>query len=124
MWRYVTKKSSEKEMEEEKAFACAGEKVTRSSREKKQYSEGLRAEIAKYAALNGNGRAVKKYASQLGFAVPESTVRNVKRQYLKELKHGNQSPSNVTTLRKCKTGRPPILGSSLDSTVQKYLTML
>ena len=43
------------------------------------YTEELKTRIARYAAENGNARAVKRFSTQLGFSLLESTVRNFKK---------------------------------------------
>ena len=46
------------------------------------YANELKTRIARYAAENGNARTVKRFSTQLGFTLLESTVRNFKKEYL------------------------------------------
>lgn len=50
------------------------------------YEDELKTKIGRYAAENGNSRALTKFSRELGWAVPKSTIRSFKRAYLKELK--------------------------------------
>ena len=56
------------------------------------YDDQLRAKIGRYAAENGNKATVEKFSAELAHAIPESTVRNMKKSYLKE-----RSIANYTT---------------------------
>jgi hypothetical protein len=80
-----------------------------------------RAKIAKYACEHGNASAVRHFAKILGKPINESTVRSMKKQYLRELDH---SPDTILTeLPKCKTGCPLLLGK-YDEEVLNYVRKL
>lgn len=49
------------------------------------YVDEQRAAMGKHAAENGNVWAVRKYSKDLGFSVPESTIRSAKKKYLAQL---------------------------------------
>ena len=70
------------------------------------------------AAENGNAGAVKKFTKELGW---ESTVRNFKKAYLKELQV-RKDPDEVH-LKEKECGHPLLLGE-LDCKVQKYVQQL
>ena len=120
MWRFLTSNSTqstskdEKKSEEEvQVFIDQEIRARQRTGPNRQYSDELRAKIAKYAAENGNCRAVAKYN------VPESTVRNFKKEYLCKLKE----MKSVTSLPVKKTGRPLKLGA-LDSVVQRLVKFM
>jgi hypothetical protein len=82
----------------------------------------IRGEIGKYAAVYGNIWAVRKYSKDLGFTVPESTVRVFKKQYKLELKKRRSEESDPElpiVLPKKPRGQMPRLGYTLDKVVQE-----
>ncbi len=81
-----------------------------------------RAVIGKYASLNGNAAAVKKFKAT--HEIGESTVRLFKKRYLEEVKKRENPEDEVTTLQKLKRGRKMILGEQLDSKVKNYIMAL
>ena len=88
------------------------------------YEDEIKTKIGRYAAENGpygNSKAVAKFSEVLGWKVPESTVRNFKKAYLKEIQAG-KDPEEVQLKAKSR-GRPLLLGE-LDNIVQKYIKEL
>ena len=88
----------------------------RKHQENYKYSQEERFKIAKYAAENGNSAAIRAFSPKLGFDIPESTVRSMKKVYLEQLKD-KKGVVNALPLR--KMGRPLKLGATLDKTVQR-----
>ena len=60
----------------------------RKSHERHHFDEATKAEIGKFAAILGNKRAVDTFSKRLKFALSEATLRNFKREVLKQLKDG------------------------------------
>ena len=85
------------------------------------YNDETKTKIARYAAENGNASAVRKFSEDLGWPVPESTVRNFKEAYLTEIRKGTPVSSIVITSK--SRGRPLLLGE-LDAKVQDYIRKL
>lgn len=99
-----------------------------------QYTPKQRFEIGKYAAENGNARAVAKFSPQFSKKLNESTVRGFKQQYVKEVKsaakrkliesESDSSEMELTELNPKKRGRKVLLGDELDIKVQKLITSI
>ncbi len=83
------------------------------------YSDEIRARIGRYAAENGNKKAVTKFSGELGSAIPESSVRNMKNAYLKQLDKV-KSPEQIKKLPHSSRGRPLKLGE-YDDIVKEYV---
>ena len=83
-----------------------------------------RAAIGRYAAENGNAKAVKKFKAT--HDIGESTVRLLKKKYLEELrKHVPCTEfEEVKSLPGHKRGRKVMLGEELDGKVQSYVKAL
>ena len=96
-------------------------KRKRSGEGNRVYTDEIKTKIARYAAENGNTRAIRKFSEELGWMIPESTVRNFKRSYLAKV-CGGVEPSVVTISSKAR-GRPLLLGE-LDGKVQEYVRHL
>nr|XP_045597315.1 uncharacterized protein LOC123757584 isoform X1 [Procambarus clarkii] len=84
------------------------------------YSPELRAEIGKYAAEHGNLAAVQHFKEQLGFEIPESTVRGLKDKYLIKRVRGKKE---VVSIGFAQRGRPMRLGK-YDEIVQDCIREL
>lgn len=125
MWRFLESSrgsDQSRPSSSNDALNISVEKELASLKQKRSYehySPEDRAKIGRFAAENGNSRAVKKFGFKMGRPVPESTVRSFKKQYLAELKAGgpNKDPSAITALEKKRVGRPLKLGG-LDEAVQ------
>lgn len=76
-----------------------------------------RAKIAKWACEYGYTSAAKRFSKELMRDVNESTVRLIKKQYLRELQ--NSEDGNCTSLHEASRGRPP----SWDNTTLISLTL-
>ena len=79
------------------------------------HNNEMKTKIARYAAENGNTSAVRKFLEDLGWLVPESTVRNFKKAYLTKIREGI-SVSSIVIMSKSR-GRPLLLGE-LDAIFQ------
>ena len=83
-----------------------------------------RAAIGRYAAENGNAKAVKKFKAM--HHVGESTVRLFKKKYLEEVQ--KRTPGTelevVKRIPKHNCGRKVMLGKELDSKIQSYVKAL
>ena len=83
-----------------------------------------KAKIAKFASINGNCVAARKYTKLLGKNLNESTVRSWVKNYKSELerkrKAGEPDP-DVQVLPVAKRGRPFLLGEKLDALTQAYI---
>uniref|UniRef100_A0A1X7ULT7 Uncharacterized protein n=1 Tax=Amphimedon queenslandica TaxID=400682 RepID=A0A1X7ULT7_AMPQE len=86
------------------------------------YTAKQRAEIGKYASLNGTQAAKIKYSRELQITI-ESTVRKFKKLYKVELAKSriNINSLPVTELSLKKRGRPLLLGDRLDEMVKRYI---
>lgn len=84
------------------------------------YSPELRAEIGKYATKHGNLAAVQHFKEQLGFEIPESTVRGLKDKYL--IKQA-RNKKEVVSIGFAQRGRPMRLGK-YDEIVQDCIRQL
>lgn len=85
------------------------------------YTPESRAKIAKWACDHGNTSAAKRFSKEQGRNINESTVRSIKKQYLKEIKECENG--SFTSLPENSRGRPPILGK-YDSEVIDYVRKL
>lgn len=86
------------------------------------YSDQLRAKIAKYACENGNTAAAARFSLELGSKVSESSVRNMKKEYLQKLQE-EPDPDNIVSLPRGSRGRPLMLGR-YDCEVADYIRSL
>ena len=91
-----------------------------------KFSEKEKAVIAKYASEHGVAKAVCHFQ---GKNVKESSVRDWKRIYEKELKykHKNATPGitiKIASLPSKKQGRPPLLGYKLDQLLQEQIVSM
>ena len=114
MWRFIkgVKRPEEgSELTEEEVVRNEVVRLRKREKSNAKYDAETRAKVAKYAIMNGNAKAVKK------FNVPESTVRNFKKKYneLTNASEGYQPPTEIANKYK---GRPLKLGT-LDSIVQR-----
>ena len=80
------------------------------------YSAETRANIAKSAINIGNSQAAQKWSKSLGRKINESTVRSIKRQYLKHktLHRNDELPHKPR-------GPPLVLGEKMDRMVQSWV---
>ena len=89
------------------------------------YSPEIRAKIATYAVENGIANAARKFTKELDSPVNQSTVRSIKKAYLKTSKRRrldfDQEP--ICELPKETRGRPVLLGK-YDEILQDYLKTL
>lgn len=69
------------------------------------YTPEQKAMIGRYAAENGNSKAVQKYTTELGVSVKESTVRQFKKAYYLQLNEG-KDPDDIKAIPNKKRGRP------------------
>lgn len=69
------------------------------------YTPEQKAMIGRYAAENGNAKAVQKYTVELGVSVKESTVRQFKKAYYLQLNEG-KDPDDIKAIPNKKRGRP------------------
>jgi len=83
-----------------------------------------KAKVAKFASINGNSVAARKYTKLLGKNLNESTVRlwvkNYKLELERKRKAGDPDP-DVQVLPTAKRGRPFLLGEKLDGQTQAYI---
>lgn len=79
----------------------------------------MRADIGRYASVNGAAAASAVFSRKLGVKVSKSTVNVMKKAYLE--KKRQSSSGTVTTLSPKKRGRPILLGEHVDKQVQLYL---
>ena len=91
-----------------------------------KFSEKEKAVIAKYASGHGVAKAVRHFQ---GKNIKESSVRDWKRIYEKELKdkHKNATPGKTietVSLPSKKQGRPPLLGYKLDQLLQEQIVSM
>lgn len=85
------------------------------------YSPEIRAKIGKYAVENGVMNASRHFTSELGSPVRESTIRNLKKAYMKSR---DKTPCRrVLELPKGDRGRPLMLGK-YDELVQNHIRKL
>lgn len=76
------------------------------------YTPEQKALIGRYAAENGNAKAVQKYTAELGVSVKESTVRQFKKAYYLQLNEG-KDPDDIKMIPNKKRGRPSKSGFQL-----------
>lgn len=74
------------------------------------YTPEQKAMIGRYAAEQGNSKAVQKFTSELGVSVKESTVRQFKKAYYLQLNEG-KDPDEIKSIPNKKRGRPSKSGS-------------
>ena len=86
------------------------------------YDPTMRAKIGRFAAENGNKRAVEKFSCELKRPLSESTVRGFKKAYYSELKKV-KDPDMISELTHGARGRPVKLGD-LDQKLQAYISKL
>ena len=90
-----------------------------------RWSDNDRYEIGKYAADNGNIKAVRNFEKKFP-TLSESTVRSFKKRYYEQLTQKSKEEAEKERIIKKytkKTGRPYLLGE-LDEMVRKYLVSL
>jgi len=84
-----------------------------------------KAKVAKFALINGNSVAARKYTKLLGKKLNKSTVRLWVKNYNLELEckreAGDIIESDVQVLPTAKGGRPFLLGKKLDRQTQAYM---
>uniref|UniRef100_A0A1X7UU83 Uncharacterized protein n=1 Tax=Amphimedon queenslandica TaxID=400682 RepID=A0A1X7UU83_AMPQE len=78
--------------------------------------------IAKYASVNGNKAAVRKFFTHFGYEISEATVRNFKSKYLSHLR--TTYTDAITSLPHGSSGRPLLIGKDLDDQVAVYIRKL
>ena len=93
------------------------------------YTATERAKIGKYAAENGNTKACGYFFKAWKREIPESTVRRLKNEYLKELNEKrmagyDEKECTVTCLPTQSRGRPLLVGVELDVAIQDYIRTL
>ena len=72
------------------------------------YDDDMRAKIAKYSIDNGVAKASRKFSSDLGRKVSETTVRSMRDSLIKLKKTNIDMNSDPTSLPKSPTGKPPV----------------
>ncbi|XP_071943475.1 uncharacterized protein [Antedon mediterranea] len=120
--------SEERAAEMRAANAAVNKIIHRSKGKKKRgpyviYNPEIRARIGQHATDHGITSACRKFSSELGKKMNESTVRAFKEAYQKQLavcKDGD----TITNLPIGNRGRPPLLGSELDQRIQDYIRRL
>ena len=83
-----------------------------------RYTPEMRADIGRYASLNGVSAASAVFSRKLGMKVRKSTVDVMKKAYLEKKRRAD---SEVSTLSPKKRGRPILLGQHVDKQVQLYV---
>ena len=81
-----------------------------------KYTPEVKLEVAKDAVRIGNTAAAKKWSTELGHRISESTVRNWKRSYLDQLDDGP-----VEGIIEKKKGRPTKLPDDCDKVVRRNM---
>ena len=77
--------------------------------------------MGKYASETGTSAAVRKFQPDFP-KIKESTIREFKKKYEEELKLAKQQNREVRTeLSTEKQGRPLLLGTKIDTLVQRYI---
>ena len=88
-------------------------------------SSEQQAKIARYASMQGNVSAARRFSKELGIVVKESSVRVWKGKYLAEIARKQETDEtgdiSVTKLPSKKRGRPLLLGEKLDTEVKCYI---
>ena len=132
--------SNERDEEEEIisiSLEAANPNKKRKRTENHHYTEYQRDEMGRYALENSNKSCQEKFSVKYGHRIPESTVRNFKRQYQATLKSEvllssseSESPSYSKVrsvdkvLSKKKRGRKSLLGERLDAMIHSYVHKL
>ena len=128
MWRFLKKdekkagcSSSKEDPELEESINREIEKIRlrrpRLGNKNIHYTPEIRYKIGKYAAEYGNVFAIRKFSKEMAKEIPESSVRNMKKEYLKSLKDNPEQKTNILPLK--KKGRTLKLGHTLDNMVKK-----
>ena len=90
-----------------------------------KFSDNKKALIGKYASQHGVSRVVKHFTDMM---LKESTVRDWRNLYLKQLKAeivlAKSGEVEVKSLKMKKCGRPPLLGKNMDNHLQKIITAM
>ena len=83
----------------------------------------MRARIGQYASKNRIAVVARRFLCELEKPVDESTVREIKRDYLAQvkLKRRAEESMDIWHLPNRKNGRPLLLGNDIDDEVHKYL---
>lgn len=120
--------SAEKREETAAANKTVAEAVAReaNSRKRKPYhhnDDELKAKKGRYAAENGNKRAVEKFSKELEHNISDSTVRQFKKAYCGRLKELGD-PSKVTSLPRLPSGRPTLLKPAHEDALRQYILKL
>ena len=110
------------------AIVSANKEVSKELESKKRgkynkYTPSQRFEIGNYSSQNGAAAAARYLSRKYKCTVSESTVKSIKKDYMKELrKRPRRNNGEVTaSLPTKKRGRKLLLGEDLDSKVQLYL---
>ena len=81
-----------------------------------------RAEIGRYACQHGIAAAARRYSREFQHSVNESTVRYMKKAYLKVRREKRTAEDDdLRMLPPKKRGRPVLLGEHIERKVQLYL---
>jgi len=88
------------------------------------YDDKLRAQIGKATCDFGPTEAARKFSEKLGVKINESTMREIKNNYVdkrnRKQKRGD-TDLTITSSNVKKKGRPLLLGKILDVAVQDYI---
>ena len=87
------------------------------------YDAEVRAKIAKHACQHGNKSAALRFTQELSHCVSESSMRNMKKAYLRVLK-SIPDPDKVVSLPHASLGRPLLLREELDAKIAEYIHAL
>lgn len=87
------------------------------------YTPEVRCKIAKYAIENGNKSAVRKFSSELGKAISESTVRSIRDSFKKSQRTSIDVDVELSEFPRNPRGVKPLLGE-LDCDIQAYIREL
>lgn len=87
------------------------------------YTHEVRCKIAKYAIENSNKAAVKKFSSELGKAINESTVRSIRDSFKKSQRTCTDVDVELSEFPRNPRGVKPLLGE-LDCDIQAYIREL
>ena len=83
------------------------------------YTAAVKTAIGKHPLQFGNKSAVVKYSKELGFELPEATVRNFKHELGQQLKSGKDY-GELDILNR-KRGRPLLLPAELDDLMKQFI---
>lgn len=103
--------------------AAISNEITKPSKKRgsyAHYTNEFKFEVGKFAAENGDSKAVQKYSIKDKKAINESTIRSWKLQYLEQLANDKKSNSIVGV----KRGRPNLLRSDIEEIIKTYLKQL